>query len=97
MIPPVRAFRRCLATVSAIIAGMAITAPSARFVRAGAEADRVSIEVDTGAPLGPMSPMWAWFGYDEPNYTYTAEWPEAALGAGGARARCRCSCARTTC
>jgi xylan 1,4-beta-xylosidase len=39
--------------------------PSAR------QADRVSIHVDTTETLGPMSPMWAWFGYDEPNYTYT--------------------------
>ncbi len=41
-------------------------------VPAGRQADRVSIEVDTTAALGPMSPIWAWFGYDEPNYTYTA-------------------------
>ena len=32
--------------------------------------DRVTIRVDANAPLGPMTPMWAWFGYDEPNYTY---------------------------
>ena len=32
--------------------------------------DRVTIHVDAGAPIGPMTPMWAWFGYDEPNYTY---------------------------
>jgi xylan 1,4-beta-xylosidase len=31
---------------------------------------RVTIRVDAGARLGPMTPMWAWFGYDEPNYTY---------------------------
>ncbi len=36
----------------------------------GAQADRVAIHVDAGAPKGPMSPMWAFFGYDEPNYTY---------------------------
>ena len=32
--------------------------------------NRVSIQVDTRAVIGPLSPMWAWFGYDEPNYTY---------------------------
>jgi xylan 1,4-beta-xylosidase len=32
----------------------------------------VSIGVDAASRVGPMSPMWAWFGYDEPNYTYTA-------------------------
>lgn len=30
----------------------------------------VEVRVDTRAPLGPMTPIWAWFGYDEPNYTY---------------------------
>jgi xylan 1,4-beta-xylosidase len=35
-----------------------------------AQTGRVSIRVDASARKGPMSPMWAWFGYDEPNYTY---------------------------
>ena len=30
----------------------------------------VTIRVDANSKLGPMTPMWAWFGYDEPNYTY---------------------------
>ncbi|MBD1391812.1 GH39 family glycosyl hydrolase [Mucilaginibacter glaciei] len=28
------------------------------------------IQVDLSKPQGPMKPIWAWFGYDEPNYTY---------------------------
>ena len=32
--------------------------------------DDVSIRVDAREVIGPMTPMWAWFGYDEPNYTY---------------------------
>lgn len=28
------------------------------------------INVDLGKSIGPMYPAWAWFGYDEPNYTY---------------------------
>jgi xylan 1,4-beta-xylosidase len=32
----------------------------------------VTIHVDTAVTVGPMSPLWAWFGHDEPNYTYTA-------------------------
>lgn len=32
----------------------------------------VTIRVDTAVPLGEMYPFWAWFGHDEPNYTYTA-------------------------
>ena len=34
-------------------------------------ADRVAIRVDANTIKGPMTPMWAFFGYDEPNYTYT--------------------------
>jgi xylan 1,4-beta-xylosidase len=30
----------------------------------------VAIHVDAAAPIAPMKHMWAWFGYDEPNYTY---------------------------
>ena len=31
----------------------------------------VTIRVDTTVEQGPMYPFWAWFGHDEPNYTYT--------------------------
>ena len=31
----------------------------------------VTIHVDTAKTIGPMYPFWAWFGHDEPNYTYT--------------------------
>jgi len=30
----------------------------------------VTIRVDASRPLGPLPPIWAYFGYDEPNYTY---------------------------
>ena len=30
----------------------------------------VSLHVDAARPVGEMNPLWAWFGYDEPNYTY---------------------------
>ena len=30
----------------------------------------IEIRVDAGNPIGPMTSMWAWFGHDEPNYTY---------------------------
>jgi xylan 1,4-beta-xylosidase len=29
-----------------------------------------AIHVDLSKSIGPMYPAWAWFGYDEPNYTY---------------------------
>lgn len=32
--------------------------------------DAATIQVDLNKPIGPMYPAWAWFGYDEPNYTY---------------------------
>jgi xylan 1,4-beta-xylosidase len=34
------------------------------------QSDRVSVAVDLDKRIGPMKPVWAWFGYDEPNYTY---------------------------
>jgi xylan 1,4-beta-xylosidase len=30
----------------------------------------VSIQVDAGAKIGPYKPIYSYFGYDEPNYTY---------------------------
>jgi xylan 1,4-beta-xylosidase len=36
----------------------------------GAQDPVVTIRVDAAARTGPMTPMWAFFGYDEPNYTY---------------------------
>ncbi len=33
-------------------------------------ADGLNIIVDFKEIKGPMTPIWAWFGYDEPNYTY---------------------------
>src|ERR687890_598275 len=35
-----------------------------------AQTARVSIRVEAASPKGAMTPMWAFFGYDEPNYTY---------------------------
>jgi xylan 1,4-beta-xylosidase len=34
------------------------------------QSESVSIQVDSQNVIGPMTPIWAWFGYDEPNYTY---------------------------
>jgi xylan 1,4-beta-xylosidase len=30
----------------------------------------VEIQINLEKKVGPMTPVWAWFGYDEPNYTY---------------------------
>ncbi|MGB3800968.1 MAG: beta-xylosidase, partial [Lewinella sp.] len=32
--------------------------------------DTVPIRVNLSEELGPLDPIWAWWGYDEPNYTY---------------------------
>ena len=32
--------------------------------------DTAYIYVDAGKEIAEMKPVWAWFGYDEPNYTY---------------------------
>lgn len=35
-----------------------------------AQKNNAAIEVDLNQKIGPMYPAWAWFGHDEPNYTY---------------------------
>jgi xylan 1,4-beta-xylosidase len=32
--------------------------------------DAVSIQIDLNRNKGKLNPVWTWFGYDEPNYTY---------------------------
>ena len=34
------------------------------------DAQQPFITIDLNKPVGSMYPVWAWFGYDEPNYTY---------------------------
>ena len=38
--------------------------------QAPSEVSTVSIRIDASKRIGPMTPMWAFFGHDEPNYTY---------------------------
>lgn len=57
-----------------LLAGLGVIAlslVSGQPVRATFQQDAVVIHVDTAATVGPMYPFWAWFGHDEPNYTYT--------------------------
>tara|TARA_R110000868_G_scaffold82956_7_gene234040 strand:+ start:22737 stop:24389 length:1653 start_codon:yes stop_codon:yes gene_type:complete len=35
-----------------------------------AQTNPLKIEIDAREELGPINPIWAWWGYDEPNYTY---------------------------
>ena len=32
--------------------------------------EQISMQIDFSKKIGQMTPVWAWFGYDEPNYTY---------------------------
>ncbi|MGA8027985.1 MAG: beta-xylosidase [Bryobacteraceae bacterium] len=41
------------------------------FAGASSAQQSVTIRIDPGETLGPMKPVWGYFGYDEPNYTYT--------------------------
>ena len=38
--------------------------------RSGPEGFPVSISIDAALPVGPLQPIWRFFGYDEPNFTY---------------------------
>ncbi|GGI27557.1 GH39 family glycosyl hydrolase [Pedobacter mendelii] len=39
-------------------------------VEVATHAQSPEIKVDLNQEIGPMKNVWAWFGYDEPNYTY---------------------------
>mgnify|MGYP001308200583 CR=1 FL=1 len=54
--------------VSLVLGGLAVVASPPQAPPADAP---VTIAVDTSIPTGAMHPFWAWFGHDEPNYTYT--------------------------
>jgi xylan 1,4-beta-xylosidase len=49
---------------------LAVTAWFVPQTPAPTESPTVAIHVNAAETVGPMTPMWAWFGYDEPNYTY---------------------------
>jgi xylan 1,4-beta-xylosidase len=40
------------------------------------QGEPVRIRVDAATSKGPMKPIWAFFGYDEPNYTYMKDGPK---------------------
>lgn len=52
-----------------ILIGGGIAAP-AQTAQNQYNKDTVMLKVDLSAEVGKMNPAWAWFGYDEPNYTY---------------------------
>jgi xylan 1,4-beta-xylosidase len=62
-----RAFPRALLPLAAALASFAAAPGLAQ------SAPAVALEVSLGQRVGEMYPMWAFFGYDEPNYTYSWE------------------------
>ncbi len=40
------------------------------FPNVFAQKNQAVVQVDFNKTVGEMTPIWAWFGYDEPNYTY---------------------------
>jgi len=42
------------------------------LLAASGTAQNVAIRVDAAQSMGPFKPIYSYFGYDEPNYTYTA-------------------------
>jgi xylan 1,4-beta-xylosidase len=56
--------RLAIVAIGLAVLGLAASEPS--------QDEAVTIRVDTTVTRGPMYPFWAWFGHDEPNYTYTA-------------------------
>jgi xylan 1,4-beta-xylosidase len=57
---------RVLLFIALFLTGKSIAAQS----DAPAQAQAVSVQVHAGQPTGPYTPIWNFFGADEPNYTY---------------------------
>ena len=55
---------------SLVIAVVLATCATAGMLAQAPSLERVTIKVDAAKAIGPMKPIWAWYGYDEPNYTY---------------------------
>ncbi|MFW5947152.1 MAG: GH39 family glycosyl hydrolase, partial [Gemmatimonadota bacterium] len=58
------------AALLALLGPALLTPPPAVTADRAAGPDTVAIRVALDRPVGPLEHVWAWFGYDEPNYTY---------------------------
>jgi xylan 1,4-beta-xylosidase len=65
-----RPMRRISRSARVILATLAVLGFLGAAREACAQAP-VDIEVDAAVRQGPVQPFWRFFGYDEPNYTYT--------------------------
>jgi xylan 1,4-beta-xylosidase len=59
-----------MAPIKGLLAVTMAIAVQTLAVPAAVQSERVTIHVDATSSSRKMSPIWAWFGYDEPNYTY---------------------------
>ena len=66
--PPLR-----LLPLAFVLVHLWVQAPASEAQGGGQGVTPVPIEVDLSRKVGEMYPMWAYFGYDEPNYTYSWE------------------------
>src|SRR5215471_1807657 len=66
--PTVRLIARSILTASLLMIATPVSPPSARGLREASQA--VSIQVFADQPDGLLPPVWNYFGYDEPNFTY---------------------------
>jgi xylan 1,4-beta-xylosidase len=53
--------------IAALVLAFAASVPS---LSQSTSTSEVTLNVDASERVGPMTPIWAFFGYDEPNYTY---------------------------
>ena len=51
------------------LAALLLAAAAPLFAAEPALPQPVRLDIDATRVQGPMTPIWAWFGYDEPNYT----------------------------
>lgn len=63
----VRFTSRPLSFLSTLVLALSVVVSAADR---GHTQERVEITVDAGRTIAPMEPFYAYFGYDEPNYTY---------------------------
>jgi xylan 1,4-beta-xylosidase len=62
--------RNALLKLTALSIGALSALPIADSMAQSSTPKTTSINVDLTKEKGPLKPIWAWFGYDEPNYTY---------------------------
>ena len=66
----------CALLLPVFLFGSAVAQDAEPQSAAGALAPQVSIQVDLKQDLGPLTPVYNWFGYDEANYTTATHGPE---------------------